>query len=124
MPTNNFDEPIATTYEGQMAGAVPANRHQPDSGLPRRPRRNGAALELGIGTGRIALPCLPPGETIHPFAVTTTHLGFEEYDFAAQMTLRERWSDWHRQPFTGESRSHVSVWERTGTVLRMGQSYQ
>jgi hypothetical protein len=30
----------------------------------------------------------------------------------AGMTLRERWSDWHRQPFTSESRSHVSVWEK------------
>lgn len=30
----------------------------------------------------------------------------------AGLTLRERWADWHRQPFTGESRSHVSVWEK------------
>lgn len=29
----------------------------------------------------------------------------------AGMTLRERWSDWYRQPFTSESRSHISVWE-------------
>ena len=28
------------------------------------------------------------------------------------MRLRERWSDWHRRPFTGESGSHVSVWEK------------
>jgi len=28
---------------------------------------------------------LPPGETIHPFDVTPTHLGFEEYDFATQI---------------------------------------
>ena len=28
----------------------------------------------------------------------------------AGMTLRERWSDCHRPPFTSESRSHVSVW--------------
>lgn len=92
---------------------------------------------------------VPPGETVHPFTVTPTHLGFEEYDFATQtsvchhywvldgrletfaapfryvwpaeldlmarlagMTLRERWSNWHREPFTGESRSHVSVWCR------------
>jgi len=92
---------------------------------------------------------LPPGETIHAFAVTPTHLGFEEYDIASQiafshhywlidghletfssphryvwpseldlmarlagMTLRERWSDWNREPFTSESRSHVSVWEK------------
>jgi SAM-dependent methyltransferase len=92
---------------------------------------------------------LPPGETIHTFAVSPTHLGFEEYDVASQiafshhywlidgeletfssphryvwpseldlmarlagMTLRERWSDWNREPFTSESRSHVSVWEK------------
>ena len=30
----------------------------------------------------------------------------------AGMTLRERWSDWNREPFTSESRSHVSVWEK------------
>ena len=92
---------------------------------------------------------LPPGETIHAFTVTPTHLAFEEYDVATQiafshhylvvdgqleifsapfryvwpseldlmarlagMTLRERWSDWNREPFTSESRSHVSVWEK------------
>jgi Methyltransferase domain len=93
---------------------------------------------------------LPPGETIHAFAVTPTHLGFEEYDVATQianshhywmvdgkletfsapfryvwpseldlmarlagMTLRERWNSWERDPFTSDSRSHVSVWEKT-----------
>ena len=30
----------------------------------------------------------------------------------AGMTLRERWSDWKREPFTSESRSHISVWEK------------
>ena len=30
----------------------------------------------------------------------------------AGMTLRERWSDWHREPFTSNSRSHISVWEK------------
>jgi SAM-dependent methyltransferase len=93
---------------------------------------------------------LPPGETIRPFTVTPTHLGFEEYDVATQiafshhywivagqletfsapfryvwpseldlmarlagMTLRQRWSSWTREPFTNDSRSHVSVWEKT-----------
>jgi SAM-dependent methyltransferase len=96
---------------------------------------------------------VPLGETIHPFSVTPTHLGFEEYDFARQgavshhywvvdgqletfsapfryvwpseldlmariagMTLRERWSDWSREPFTSDSSSHVSVWEKTSEV--------
>jgi SAM-dependent methyltransferase len=92
---------------------------------------------------------LPPGETIHPFDVTPTHLGFEEYDVATQiafshhywiidgqletssapfryvwpseldlmarlagMNLRERWSDWNRELFTSDSRSHITVWQK------------
>jgi SAM-dependent methyltransferase len=30
----------------------------------------------------------------------------------ARMTLRERWAGWTKEPFTSESRSHVSVWEK------------
>ncbi len=30
----------------------------------------------------------------------------------AGMTLRERWADWDRSPFTAESKKHVSVWEK------------
>jgi SAM-dependent methyltransferase len=30
----------------------------------------------------------------------------------AGMRLRERWQDWDRSPFTGESLKHVSVWEK------------
>jgi SAM-dependent methyltransferase len=96
-----------------------------------------------------ALGQLPPGDTIRVFTRTTTHLGFEEYDVAAQiavshhywvidgelktfssphrylwpaeldlmarlagMTLRERWADWHRAPFTSQSRNHISVWQK------------
>jgi SAM-dependent methyltransferase len=92
---------------------------------------------------------LPPGETVHAFSVTPPHLGFEEYDVASQiavshnywvvdggletfstphryvwpseldlmarfagMTLRGRWGGWNREPFTGDSTSHVSVWQR------------
>ncbi len=93
---------------------------------------------------------LPPGETVHVFTRTQTHLGFGEYDVGAQievshhywvidgeletfssphryvwpseldlmarlagMTLRGRWSDWDREPFTSDSRQHISVWEKT-----------
>ena len=92
---------------------------------------------------------LPPGETVRAFTVTPTRLGFDEYDIAAQilyshhywvlddkleifsapyryvwpaeldlmarlagMTLRERWSDWDRAPFTSDSAKHISVWEK------------
>jgi SAM-dependent methyltransferase len=38
-----------------------------------------------------------------------------EHDLMAQLAglrSRERWSGWRRQPFTSESRTHVSVWEK------------
>jgi hypothetical protein len=31
----------------------------------------------------------------------------------AGMTLRERWGGWKREPFTGDSNKHVSVWEKS-----------
>jgi SAM-dependent methyltransferase len=40
-----------------------------------------------------------------------------ELDLMAQlagMRLRDRWDGWTREPFTGESRQHVSVWETPG----------
>jgi SAM-dependent methyltransferase len=101
-------------------------------------------IEVGVPD----LQRLPPGETFQPFHVSPTRLGIDEYDLAAQglishhyliggdtsevvsmpfryvwpaeldlmarlagMTLRERWSGWQREPFTSESRQHVSVWE-------------
>jgi SAM-dependent methyltransferase len=96
-----------------------------------------------------SLQRLPPGETVRAFSVTPTYLGFDEYDVASQglishhytvvdgrldlvsmpfryvwpseldlmarlagMTLRERWSDWNREPFTSDSTKHISVWEK------------
>ena len=38
-----------------------------------------------------------------------------ELDLMAQiagMRLRDRWEDWNGRPFTGDSRRHVSVWEK------------
>jgi SAM-dependent methyltransferase len=92
---------------------------------------------------------LPPGETVRPFTVSATRLGFDEYDVASQglvshhywavdgklegnsmpfryvwpaeldlmarlagMSLRERWRGWKREPFTSDSRNHVSVWQK------------
>jgi SAM-dependent methyltransferase len=44
--------------------------------------------------GRFVIECyipelrrLPPGESIHPFDVTASHLGFEEYDLATQIAV-------------------------------------
>jgi hypothetical protein len=38
-----------------------------------------------------------------------------ELDLMARLTgmmLRERWSDWNREPFASNSTSHVSVWQK------------
>lgn len=93
---------------------------------------------------------LPPGQNTVPFHVGETRIGFDTYDLTTQamsshhvrvedgrgsfwsvpfryvwpaeldlmarlagMRLRDRWAGWTREPFTGESRSHVSVWEKT-----------
>jgi SAM-dependent methyltransferase len=102
-------------------------------------------IEVGIPD----LQRLPPGDTMRVFHAGETHWGVDEYDVANQglishhfelvdgrielhsvpfrytwpaeldlmaqlagMSLRERWSDWRRVPFTSDSRKHVSVWEK------------
>ena len=92
---------------------------------------------------------LPPGETFQVFRGSETYWGIDEYDVANQglishhieivdgnveavsmpfryawpaeydlmaqlagMRLRDRWGGWKREPFTSESRKHVSVWEK------------
>jgi SAM-dependent methyltransferase len=127
-----------TTQDGQVACFQNVAAHLEPRGC--------FVIEVGVP----GLQRLPPGETVRPFTVTPTHLGFEEYDVAAQiafshhywvvdgrletlsapfryvwpseldlmarlagMALRERWSDWSRAPFTSDSRTHVSVWEKT-----------
>jgi SAM-dependent methyltransferase len=92
---------------------------------------------------------LPPGETARVFRLGETRTGLDEYDVATQgltshhfvvvdgrlermsipfryvwpseldlmaelagMRLRDRWSGWKREPFTSDSRQHVSVWEK------------
>ncbi len=105
-------------------------------------------IEVGVPD----LQRLPFGETFRPFHVGETHVGIDEYDVVGQglishhytrredgpftlssgpfryvwpaeldlmariagMRLRERWSDWSREPFTRTSTKHVSVWERRG----------
>ena len=49
------------------------------------------------------------------FSMPFRYVWPSELDLMAQlagMTLRERWEGWTKDPFTSESRSHVSVWEK------------
>jgi SAM-dependent methyltransferase len=176
MPQDHFGEPVAARYDELSAGMFAPDAVDPVVEVLARLAGGGRALELGIGTGRIALPLarrgvrvhgielseamvarlrakpggegigvtvgdfattrvegrfsvaylvfntimnlttqeaqvacfgnvaahlepggcfvievmvpalqrLPPGETVRPFDVTPTHLGFDEYDVASQ----------------------------------------
>jgi SAM-dependent methyltransferase len=55
---------------------------------------------------------LPPGETIHAFTVTPTHLGFEEYDVATQIAFSHHYwvVDGQLETF---SSPHRYVWPST-----------
>jgi len=107
--------------------------------------------------GRFVIECaipdlrrLPHGETSNVFDLTPSHWGIDEYDVATQglishhftrvgdqieyssgpfryvwpseldlmariagMRLVERWSGWRREPFTSDSRKHISVWRKS-----------
>jgi hypothetical protein len=55
------------------------------------------------------------GGQVETLTVPFRYVWPSELDLMARragMTLRERWSDWQRSPFTGENRSHVSVWQK------------
>jgi SAM-dependent methyltransferase len=233
---NYFGEDVAARYDESSAGMFEPAVVEPAVDFLADLAGGGAALELGIGTGRIALPLAARGVRVHgidlseamvarlraksgaegigvtigDFATTTldetfslaylvfntinnlttqdaqvacfenvaahlepggcfvievgvpsrlplsvfdlseTHVGVDEYEADTQrlvshhfslvdgkwerlsipfrsvspaeldlmarlagMRLRERWSGWNREPFTAESRKHVSVWEKT-----------
>jgi len=49
------------------------------------------------------------------FSVPFRYVWPAELDLMAElagMSIRERWSGWKREPFTSDSREHVSVWEK------------
>jgi SAM-dependent methyltransferase len=53
------------------------------------------------------------------FSIPFRYVWPAELDLMAQiagMTLRERWSDWKREPFTSDSGKHVSVWEKSAAA--------
>ena len=126
--------------------------------------RNVAAhLEPGgcfvVEVGVPDLQRLPPGETLRALYLRDTNWGLDEYDVARQrltshhfevvdgrlerlsipfryawpseldlmaelagMTLRDRWSGWKREPFTSDSRQHVSIWEKPAGSAGSGGS--
>jgi SAM-dependent methyltransferase len=128
-----------TTQDQQVACFANAAAHLEPGGC--------FVIEVGVPD----LRCLPPGEDARVFSHAPGYVGYDRYtDLVAQqatshhfvadgsggredrtpfryvwpseldlmarlagMSLRDRWADWDRSTFTGESTSHVSVWEKT-----------
>jgi hypothetical protein len=96
VPEPNFDERIAKRYEDfwpdlfEPLVVDPANLTTQDEQVACF-GNVAAHLEPGgcfvIEVYVPELQRLPPGETIHAFAATPTHLGFEEYDIASQIAF-------------------------------------
>ncbi len=126
-----------TTQAGQVACFQNVAAHLEPGGT--------FVIEVGVPD----LRRLPPGERFVVFDGSETHWGIDEYDVVNQglishhfevrgdavekssgpfryvwpaeldlmamlagLELRERWAGWNREPFTSESRQHVSVWEK------------
>jgi SAM-dependent methyltransferase len=52
---------------------------------------------------------------VHEFNTPFRYVWPSELDLMAKLaglSLRARWADWDRAPFSSESRSHISVWEK------------
>jgi SAM-dependent methyltransferase len=69
-----------TTQDGQVACFQNVAAHLEPGGC--------FVIEVGVP----ALQRLPPGETVRPFDVTPTHLGFDEYDVASQGLISHHYS--------------------------------
>jgi SAM-dependent methyltransferase len=127
-----------TTLDQQVACFANAAAHLEPGGC--------FVIEVGVPN----LRRLPPGEDARVFSHAPGYVGYDRYiDMVAQqavshhfladrsgvrelttpfryvwpseldlmaqlagMSLRDRWADWDRSPFTGESPSHVSVWQK------------
>jgi SAM-dependent methyltransferase len=126
-----------TTQEAQVACFGNAAAHLAPGGC--------FVIEAGLPD----LRHLPPGQNAVPFQVSPTRWAFDLYDTATQamssnyievtdgrgeyrsipfryvwpseldlmaqmagLRLRERWDSWTREPFTSESRQHVSIWQK------------
>jgi Methyltransferase domain len=136
VPTNYFDERIARSYEATWPELFEPATVDPVVDFLAGLAGSGAALELGIGTGRIAIPLRRRGVPVHGIELSphmvaelrtkpgSDDIGVTIGDFAAtrntitNLTSQDdqvacfRSVAAHLEPFTSDSGSHVSVWEK------------
>jgi SAM-dependent methyltransferase len=127
-----------TTQAAQVACFGNVGRHLEPGGC--------FVIEVGVPQLRL----LPPGQNVVPFQVGPAGWAYDIYDVVTQamssnyvevvdgraefssipfryvwpaeldlmaqlagLRPRDRWADWSREPFTSDSRKHVSVWQKS-----------
>ena len=96
-PKVYFGERVAASYDDLYGRMFQPEAVDPAVSLLAELARSGRALELAIGTGRIGLPLWRRGVPVHGIA---------------GLRLRDRWSGSNREPFTTDSHSRVSIWQK------------
>lgn len=92
-----FGERAAVSYDDLHGRTFQPEAVDPAVSLLAELARNGRAPELAIGTGRIGLPLWRRGVPVRGIA---------------GLRLRDRRTGWNREPFTTDSHSHVSIWQK------------
>jgi SAM-dependent methyltransferase len=112
-----YGDRIAAVYDRYLDPSVEATTHEATEFLHRLVG-TGRALELGIGTGRVALPLAGRGAHVEGIMLLPVQLRYawpSELDLMARLAglrLRQRYSGWRGEQFTSTSAKHVSVYER------------
>jgi hypothetical protein len=107
-PITSFGEATAEVYDEHSKGSDPVAT----VAFLERFATGGPALELAIGTGRIAVPL---AARVRLYPVVCRYAWPCELDLMARLAglrLKDRWGGWNQEPFTSSSRSHVSVYGR------------
>jgi hypothetical protein len=115
-PATSFGDDVSRRYDRGPRG----DEDETVAFLARLARLAGPgdALELAVGTGRIALPLAATGVRVdgivlRPIRLRPAHA--PELDLMARIAglrLRDRWGGWNGEPYTATSWRHISVYER------------
>ena len=119
MPQNAFDQRIARVYDATSADRFDPAVLAPTVAFLVEQARGGDAWELGVGTGRVALPLSAQGVPVHgidisesmlaEFAASPTHLGVDDFDVVRQIQVSHHYYVIDGQ-FEQFSSTHRYVW--------------
>lgn len=134
-----WDEEDAERYDEISAEKFAPHVLGPTVDVLARLAGAGPALELAVGTGRVAIPLAARGIPVVGIELSQPMVdqlrrkapeqdlpvvtGDSECDLMARLAglqLEQRVADWDQSPFTSDSQSHISVWRKPVDGLDVG----